>query len=510
MKPATLELATKQKVIECNGMLMGYSESANSEYIRVFDNWVNRIVMDYPLRFRERAISPWNDRQRETLAKLFVFQKRDATTMASRDFYLNRNKMGSGKTIEVIATCILLDAESVLICCPKTLQTQWVAQFKKWWPERCNDVATYEFGYIPKRGDILMVNPEKLVSAKSKGLFNKFVWDVLAVDEAHMIKNSASKRTVAVKRIPAQHRYALTGTPVLKSPDDLYSIFEFLNPEISGASYWRFAEYFCHITEDFYGRHIVGLTKDARKVDVLRKILDNVSCYHDISVGGNKEVIHVPLTMDAKQKKLYQQILKVELEALPQNITIPNGAVKMARLLQTTSCPRLLFNAEHGKESDYSIGVKFEYILDMLQHNPDLKIVVYSKFAQVVFKLAEYMKQHGIDTAVYTGQQSDDVRTMEKSHFIRNSKCRILAGTIDALGTGVDGLQEVCHVCVFVDRDTRPTINEQCEARLFRTGQNETVLCYYLECEKSIDQHIDKLNNIRAEDLRILMEDAMT
>ena len=58
MKPATLELATKQKVIECNGMLMGYSESANSEYIRVFDNWVNRIVMDYPLRFRERAISP--------------------------------------------------------------------------------------------------------------------------------------------------------------------------------------------------------------------------------------------------------------------------------------------------------------------------------------------------------------------------------------------------------------------------------------------------------------------
>ena len=510
MKPATLELATKEKVIECNGMLMGYSESTNSEYIKVFDNWVNRIVMDYPLRFRERAISPWNDRQRETMSKLFEFQKHDATVMASRDFYLNRNKMGAGKTIEMIATCILIDAESILICCPKTLQTQWVAQFKKWWPERSEDVVTYEFGYTPKRGDILMVNPEKLISRKSQGMFNKFVWDVLAVDEAHMIKNSASKRTMAIKRIPAQHRYAMTGTPVLKAPDDLYSIFEFLNPEICGASYWRFTDYFCHIVEDFYGRHVAGLTKDARKVEVLRRILDSVSCYHDTSVGGVKEVIHVPLTMDAKQRKLYNQILKVELESLPRNITIPNGAVKAARLLQTTSCPRLFFDPAHGRESDYSIGVKFEYILDMLQHNPGLKIVVYRKYAKVIFKLSEYMRQHGIDTAVYTGQQSDEVRNIEKKHFISSSECRVLAGTIDALGTGVDGLQNVCHVCVFVDRDTRPTINEQCEARLFRTGQKETVLCYYLECEKTIDKHIDKLNSIRSDDIRILMEEDLT
>ena len=112
-------------------------------------------------------------------------------------------------------------------------------------------------------------------------MFDKFVWNVCAVDEAHMIKNRESKRTQAIKRIPAQHRYALTGTPVLKHPDDLYSIFEFLSPAIAGSSYWRFTEYFCNITEDFYGRHVSGLTKNKAKVDLtkaneVKTVLNNI------------------------------------------------------------------------------------------------------------------------------------------------------------------------------------------------------------------------------------------
>lgn len=507
MIPKTLELATKEKVISCDGMLMGYSEAKNSDYLKVYDNWVNRLVLGYPLRYREVAMPISNERQAETMARLFLFQEKDVRTMTGRDFYLNRNKMGSGKTIELIATCIMLNANSVLICCPKTLQTQWATQFKNWWPERAEDVRIFEFGYEPKRGDILMVNPEKLIAHKARGAFDKFVWDVFAVDEAHMIKNRETQRSRGIKRIPAQHRYALTGTPVLKTPDDLFSIFEFLDPTIAGASYWRFTEYFCHIVEDFYGRHVAGLTKDARKVAILQTILEHVSCYTDTSCAGVKEVIHVPLAMDKNQAKLYKQIAKVALEDLPQNITIPNGAVKLARLLQTTSCPKVFYDPVHSKETEYPVGVKFEYILDMLQHNVDLKLVVFSKYAQVVNKLEEYLESHHISVAKYTGQLSEELRQSEKEHFIKTQSCRVLAGTIDSLGTGVDGLQDVCHVCVFIDRDSRPTINEQCEARLFRNGQKETVLCYYLECEKTVDLHMDKLNNVRSEDLRILLQE---
>lgn len=509
MQPKTLELAPVAKVVECKGNLMGFSETKNKELIKVYDNWVNRIVMNYPLRYNEVAIPFSNERQVETFDKLFDFQKHDARAMAGRDFYLNRNKMGAGKTIETIATCILLNAESILICCPKTLRTQWVAQFKAWWPERATDVKCYEFGYTPQRGDILLLNPEKLISSKARGMFNRFVWDVLAVDEAHMIKNRSTKRTVAVKQIPAKHKYALTGTPVLKHPDDLYSIFEFLNPDIVGSSYWRFTEYFCNVVESFYGKQIAGLTDNPQHVAILQDILAHVSCYHDTSVKGVKRQIFVPLTMDAKQSKLYKQILKVQLEELPENITIPNGAVKSVRLLQTTGCPKVLDSGVAEEAQRYTEGVKFEYILELLQNNPDLKVVIFSKYAQIINHLKAYLLSNSIDIATYTGQQSDEIRLLEKKHFINSGKCRVLAGTIDSLGTGVDGLQEVCHVCIFIDHDTRPSINEQCEARLFRTGQKEEVLCYYLKCENTIDNHMTKLNNIRAEDLRRLLEEGL-
>lgn len=509
MQPKTLELAPTEKVIEFRDVLMGYSAQKNSNYVKVFDNWVNRLALEYPLRMRKTPYTVTTERQKTTMNVLYPFQVYDVEQMVSYGYFLNRNKMGSGKTIEAIAACILLSAQSILIVCPKTLQTQWASKLTEWWPERTDDIKTYEFGYEPTRHDILIVNPEKIVSKKSAGKFDAFTWDVICVDEAHMIKNRDSKRTIAIKNIPAKHKYAMTGTPLLKSPDDLYSIFDFLNPEIAGTSYWRFTEYVCNIREDFYGRHITGLTHDEKHVAILKQILEHVSCYNEIEVGNGKEVIHVPLTMDAKQHKLYKQLLRVELENLPANITIPNGAVKATRLLQTTSCPKVFYDPAHSKDSDYSWGVKFEWTNELLESNPDLKIVVYSKYATVVNAFRDYLSDKRIGTCAYTGQQSLEVRNANKEAFIHNKNIRVLAGTIDALGTGVDGLQQVCHVCVFIDRDVRPTINEQCEDRLRRTGQPEKVLCYYLECEKSIDKHIEKLNAIRSDDLRKLMEDTV-
>ena len=175
--------------------------------------------------------------------------------------------------------------------------------------------------------------------------------------------------------------------------------------------------------------------------------------------------------------------------------------------MQTTSCPRVFYDELHSRETDYPYGVKFEYIFEMLRNNDDLKVVVYSKYAKVIEQLVEYLNKQKITVATYTGKQSSELRESDKQFFINNKYCRVLAGTIDALGTGVDGLQNVCHVCVFIDRDPRPTINEQCEARLHRKGQTEKVLCYYLECAKTVDKHMDKLNNVRSEDLRTLLEE---
>lgn len=502
MESNTLRILTVNEFKSVYKNLTGYASSKdNSESIRVYDNWINRIALDMPVQ--KSCFNSITHTQEEQMVGLKDFQRNDVIAMINNYSYLNRNKMGSGKTIEFIVACKCINASSIIVVALKPTILQWVAQFKKWWPERENDVVVYDFGYTPKRGDIVILNPEKLTSSKSNGKFNHFVWDVIGVDEAHIIKNRSTKRTIAIKSIPAQRKYALTGSPVLRNPDDLFSIFEFLNPKIAGRSYWNFAEYFCTIEEDFYGRHINGLTKNQEHVDILKKILKECSCYNELQLAEGKQKIVVPLEMEARQRGLYNKIRKLLLQELPDTITVPNGAVRVIRLLQTTSCPAILDSEE---DQSLGTGVKFEYILGMLEADPTLKMIVYSKFERVIAQLHAFLTKNGIGCATYTGKMGGDEREIAKNLFITSDSISVLGGTIDALGTGVDGLQSASHVCVFIDKDRRPLINEQCEDRLNRMGQKETVLVYDLQCVKTLDEYIDKVNLLRTEDLKKILE----
>lgn len=506
----TLCILTADEYAPFRGQLMGFTVLKDSKHVKVYDNWVNRIVLGVELPDSRVSLSTEQlssvtaqaqavyDNQR-----LKEFQRSDIVKMQRRHYALNRNKMGAGKTVEFIALCKSLDAGSILVCCPKPVIAQWVAQFKAWWPERSDDVYAFTSKSILKIGDIVVTNYEKLSSKKYSNRFKNFTWSMVGVDEAHMIKNRTAQRTIAVKSIPSVYHNAMTGTPVLRNPDDLYSILQFLNPEIVGGSYWNFVEYFCEIKEDFFGRHIAGLTHDEQHVEVLKRILAEVSVYNEIEVAQGKRHIVIPLEMHPYQRKLYNNIRKILLDELPNTVTIPNGAVMVTRLLQTTSCPSV-FNTS---EVTYNEGVKFEWLLGMLESDPTMKVVVFSKFAKVVNCLKKFLTEKGVVCVSYTGQQSQHENEARKEDFINLPYVRVIAGTIDAMGTGIDGLQKVCNVCVFVDRDYRPSINSQAEDRLHRTGQGKEVLCYYLECDKTVDKHVAKLNTTRIEDIRKLLEE---
>ena len=84
---------------------------------------------------------------------------------------------------------------------------------------------------------------------------------------------------------------------------------------------------------------------------------------------------------------------------------------------------------------------------------------------------------------------------------------QVLIGTIGAMGQGYDGLQEVSHTLIFVDRDWSPEILKQAEDRLNRMGQKKMVNIYYLECQGSFDQHVGRINFNKADDIRRALND---
>ena len=197
--------------------------------------------------------------------------------------------------------------------------------------------------------------------------------------------------------------------------------------------------------------------------------------------------------MSKAQRELYRREKQLLLDKLPENCTIANGAVLAMRLRQTTSWPGLFLEKENGP--------KFEWILETCLNNPKEQFVVFTSFEQTAEALRKFLMNKLVTAFTITGKHSAEVNETNKKIFI-NGKCRVLIGTIGAMGQGYDGLQKVSRIVIFIDRDWSPGIMDQAEDRLHRMGQEHPVSVYYLECRGSFDQHVGRINMNKTEGIR--------
>lgn len=415
------------------------------------------------------------------------YQKADVLKMLSMKFpfILNRNKMGYGKTVEAIEYMRLTNRQTILIVCPKSVVPQWEKELDKWWPEHPDD--------------IVVINYEKLISQKYFEWLSKYNWHIIVADEAHRLKNANAKTTRAIKSLRSEMRMALTGTPIMNKPDDLWSILHFLSPMYSGSSYWTFVDKFCEVDETFWGKQIIGVTQDQENLTLLRSALDQVSVYNggDIVVTQGKRQIEVPIKMTPGQKKLYKDVKSLAIEELCKvNITVANGLSQVMRLQQISSNPEA-FGCTGGNP-------KFDWIIDTLKDNPDMTLVVFSKFKETIKALNRVLEHNKVSYSTIHGDLSAVEREQEKEQFIKGDT-RVITGTLGALSVGVDGLQHNCHTVVFIDKDYSPEVIRQAEDRVNRRGQTQVVNVYTLICSK-MDERIGKSNIKKLEDIKELLE----
>ena len=477
-------LATSEEVDK--RYLMGWSPIKHSMWWKVEDNLVNRIVLGMPIlsaaQRQEIKVSP--------MPHLFKYQYDDVIKLCGRVNALNANPMGLGKTLETIMVLRengLMDR--VLILCPKSVTYQWKEELENWWPETKGKIDVLPT-HVGSSGIIIM-NYERAITKKMRPQLNRFRWEVVICDEAHRIKSRTSVRTKLVHSLPAGRRFALTGTPVLNKPNDLWSLLNWLDWRYSGKSYHSFTNYFCDVEDGFFGPSIKGLTKNSAKEAILVKLLNEVGVYNENTMGMGKRVITVNLPMDAKQKKLYKDAKNLVFENLPDTMTIPNGAVLLMRLQQITSNPHLF--------EPTAINPKFLWILDTIEDNPEEKFVVFTRFSQTLQAL---QKRIGPGRCVvYEGQMSAAERSAAIKQFKTDPAIRCLIGTIGALGQGVDGLQHVSRTAIFIERDWSPALMQQAEDRLNRIGQKHQVLVYCLDCPNTVDKYVGRVNLRKREDI---------
>ena len=178
--------------------------------------------------------------------KLYDFQQDDVNYLKHMKSRLIANEMGTGKTLEAIELDRIntMSHVNTLVVAPlSTLKSTWEEHFKLLSPKRVitiNPKNRSEFVDAVKadKHDVYICHWEALSRPDMNIVLTNF-WGHIIADEAHRLKNRHTKQSVALKHIEADYKTAVTGTPMLNSPDELWGILNWLFP-MKYRSYWKF------------------------------------------------------------------------------------------------------------------------------------------------------------------------------------------------------------------------------------------------------------------------------
>ncbi|MHB1242581.1 MAG: SNF2-related protein [Gaiellaceae bacterium] len=405
----------------------------------------------------------------------FDFQRDGIRTLVARDALLLADDMGLGKTVQAAAALRILfrlrRIDSALLVVPASLILQWRRALREWAPELRTStirgsaserayqwqapVHVYITSYETLRSDFTE-NPQSPPRRR--------VWDVVVLDEAQKIKNRESEVSRTCKRLPRQRAWALTGTPLENTIDNLASICEFLQPWQEGDEPLRLSA-----GPDLLERHR-SLQLRRKKSEVLTQL-------------PPKTVIDISLQLVGEQRASYERAERdgiLRLKGFGEGVRITHVLELITRLKQIcNTCPA---TGESAKLDD------IEERLETLSAEGH-KALIFSQYTEAHGVRDVVDRLERFEPVAYTGALTMNERDRAIATFKSEPARKALVLSLRAGGQGLN-LQEASYVFHF-DRWWNPAVENQAEDRSHRLGQASPVTVYKYVCENTIEERID-------------------
>ncbi|AZO93408.1 SNF2-related protein [Halocella sp. SP3-1] len=420
--------------------------------------------------------------------------------------------MGLGKTIQTLTLLVSLELNKpALVICPRTLIYNWAEEVDKFFPdlkylvyygtpeernEMLDDLQEYE----------LLITSYSIISRDYEKLNNnglEFAYCIL--DEAHHIKNHRTKRAQGVKKIKAERKLALTGTPLENSIDELWSIFDFLMPAYL-YRYSRFKkEYLNPITK---GNDQEKLQEFKKRVApfILRRNKDEV-----LKELPEKTINIQYVEMTKLQEDTYQLILdqlKGELLASVQEKGFDRSRINilaaLTRLRQVCNHPSLVLNNfEHSahKEGSGKLAALSEIVQEAVDGGH--KIIVFSQFVRMLKIIREDFEKRGVSFEYLDGSTRD--RMSRVKSFNQDDRIKAFLISLKAGGIGLN--LTAADIVIHVDPWWNPMVERQATDRAHRLGQENRVMVYKLITKGTVEEKMIKLQRRKEDMFNNIVED---
>ena len=416
----------------------------------------------------------------------FHFQYAGVAFLFPRHSAILADEMGLGKSMQAITAIRLLlrtkQIKRILMVCPKPLMTNWQREFATWAPEIT--VGMVEGNQQQRRwhwqADHVMVKVANYeLMTRDEGIVTdpSHNFDLVILDEAQRVKNKSNATSQVVQKIPRRRSWALTGTPIENSVEDLVGICEFVAPGTVASGMPPKA------MRENVSDMILRRTKDLVMTDMPPRLLRDAQ-----------------LPLSAEQSTTYQSAEKdgvVRLNNMGDSLTIKHVFELVLRLKQICN-----FDPATGESSKVDrLKADMEEVAASGQ-----KAIVFSQWVDTLTTIEEHLSD--FQPLQYHGRIPSKQRDPILKEFKENPDRNVL---LMSYGAGAVGLNlQFCRYVFLYDRWWNPAVEDQAINRAHRIGAAGSVTVTRMIMEGTIEQRIHELLEAKRELFREVLSDTQS
>jgi SWI/SNF-related matrix-associated actin-dependent regulator 1 of chromatin subfamily A len=427
---------------------------------------IKKVEVDYS-KYDNRPPLP---HQKEAIEKL----------VGSKRFIL-ADDMGVGKTTATIIAALETKAEKILVVCPASLKINWQREFVNYSDKSCFIAEGKKFS---TEHDIVIVNYDILknfydIKNPHDSVIGQINFDLIILDEAHMVSNSQAARTKIINSFTKKTKYLwlLTGTPMTNRPINYYNLLNLIESPVA-QNWMAYAIRYCEGYQFRAGNRKIWNVNGASNLEELRErtsgqILRRLK--EDVLDLPDKIITPIYLKTTSKE---YKDLMGEYYEWLDKEEGSSSLTVQFSKLMQI----RKLIANEKVKET-------IEFAQNIIDQ--DKKVIIFTNFTETLQMIHNHF---GKQSVYLDGSCNKTQRQYAVDQFQENDKIKVFVGNLKAAGVGLTLTK--AEAVIMNDLSFVPAEHAQAEDRAYRYGQKNNVLIYYPLFINTIEGAIyDILNN---------------